>query len=315
MAQKKLVNMVSLEGLLYEHKLEKKVSGDNSKNPGTEYITGTISIATDGMECLNIVPVHFSYVTATTSTGKPNRNYGLFVKILNGELGTVMSDGKEAAAKLHVDSAIDLNEFYTENENKEDELVSSKRIEGGFISEVAEIDESVLKRNHFKVDMLITKVNTVEADEERQLPAKAVVSGYIFNFRRELLPVSFSATNPAAMNYFEGLGASEKEPTFTQLWGSQLSQTVVKKTETKNAFGETLIDEAKYSRKDYIITGAASETYEWDDENTLTAKEVTEMLAAREVKLATLKKNREDYKAAKATSAGAAKTTKGDYDF
>ena len=89
MAQKKLVNMVSLEGLLYEHKLEKKVSGDNSKNPGTEYITGTISIATDGMECLNIVPVHFSYVTATTSTGKPNRNYGLFVP--NNELTEKLS--------------------------------------------------------------------------------------------------------------------------------------------------------------------------------------------------------------------------------
>jgi hypothetical protein len=41
------INEVTIEGILYEHSLEKKVTGPNSKNPGTEYITGTISVATD----------------------------------------------------------------------------------------------------------------------------------------------------------------------------------------------------------------------------------------------------------------------------
>jgi hypothetical protein len=44
---KKMINTTHIEGLLYEHKLEKKVSGDNSKNPGTEFITGTVTVATD----------------------------------------------------------------------------------------------------------------------------------------------------------------------------------------------------------------------------------------------------------------------------
>lgn len=309
---KKLENMVSLEGLLYEHKLEMKESGPNSKNPGTEYIAGTISIATDGAECLNIVPVHFSYVTATTTTGKENRNFKIFKKIINGELCTVMGDGKDKAAKLHIDSAIDLNEFYSKGEKDELELISAKRIEGGFVNEVDTINEDLTKRNFFRTDMLITKVAEIAADEEKNLPAKAVISGYIFNFRKELLPVSFSATNPAAMNYFEGLGASEKEPVFTKVWGSQLSQTIVKIRETKSAFGNTLVDKSEYSRKDYIITGAAQETYEWDSEETITASEVKEMLAKREIKLATLKKNREDYDANKNAPA---QTAKGDFGF
>ena len=309
---KKIENMVSLEGLLYEHKLEVKISGDNSKNPGTEYIAGTISIATDGEECLNIVPVHFSYVTAKTSTGKDNRNYKIFKRIIDGELETVMGSGKENAAKLHVDSAIDLNEFYIKGDDGI-ELVSSKRIEGGFVSEVSSIADDITKRNFFRADMLITKVAILPEDEERQLPVKANVSGYIFNFRKDILPVSFSATNPSAMSYFEGLGVSEREPVFTKIWGSQLSQTIVRTRETKSAFGETLVDKSEYSRKDYIITGAAQETYEWDSEDSITAKDVTEMLAAREIKLATLKKNREDYDAAKA--APAAKTPQGDFGF
>ena len=312
MAAKKLINTVSLEGLLYEHNIELKVSGENSKNPGTEYLAGTISIATDGAECLNVVPVHFSYVTEKTSTGKENRSYKILKDIYEGAIGTVMANGKENAGKLHVDTAIDLNEFYSERDGQE-ELVSAKRLEGGFVSKVPEISGDITKRNQFKVDMLITNVARVEANEERNIPEYAKVGGYIFNFRREALPVVFSATNPAAMDYFEGLNASGKAPVFTQVWGSQLSQTIVIKNVTESAFGESRVEETTRTRKDYIITGAANETYVWDDEDTLTAKEVSEMMAAREIKLATIKKNRDDYKATKNSAIKAVAT--GDYNF
>ena len=54
---KNMKNEFHIEGYLYEHTLEKKVSGPKSANPGTEYITGEIKIATDD-ELTNIVPVH-----------------------------------------------------------------------------------------------------------------------------------------------------------------------------------------------------------------------------------------------------------------
>jgi hypothetical protein len=57
--KKKMENTTHIEGLLYEHKLEKRVTGENSKNPGTEYINGTLDIATDDA-ITNIVSIHFT---------------------------------------------------------------------------------------------------------------------------------------------------------------------------------------------------------------------------------------------------------------
>ena len=54
---KAMLNRTHIEGYLYEHALEKKVTGPNSKNPGTEFISGTVSIATDDA-MTNIVPIH-----------------------------------------------------------------------------------------------------------------------------------------------------------------------------------------------------------------------------------------------------------------
>ena len=66
---KKFINKTYIEGAVYQHSLELKKTGEQSKNPGTEYITGALEIATDD-NGINIVPVHFTYVTATTANGK-----------------------------------------------------------------------------------------------------------------------------------------------------------------------------------------------------------------------------------------------------
>ena len=77
---KKPFNSVRLAGYLYDHKLVEKVSGPTSKNPGTTFYTGTIDVATDD-ECLNIVTVHYSYVTATNAKGENP----LFKTLANGD--------------------------------------------------------------------------------------------------------------------------------------------------------------------------------------------------------------------------------------
>ena len=69
-----MINKTHIEGLLYEHDLALKTSGPNSKTPGTEFISGTVSIATDNA-CVNVVPVHFTYVTATTTKGGVNATF------------------------------------------------------------------------------------------------------------------------------------------------------------------------------------------------------------------------------------------------
>ena len=310
---KKMINTTHIEGLLYEHKLELRESGPNSKNPGTKFIMGTVDIATDDA-CTNIVPVHFTYVTATTAKGATNATFTTLMNIVDGKYGTVMANGKENAVKLRIDSALGLNEFYTDR-NGQEELVSAKRNEGGFVHVADSLAEDETMRNTFKCDMLITGVKEVEADEEKKLPAKAVVRGAIFDFRGALMPVEFSAINPNAIKYFVGLGASNATPTFTCVWGRQVSETIVREIRTESAFGEDEVREVKNTRKDFVITGASKEPYAWDDESTLTATEVAEAVANRETYLATIKQRQDEYKASKNAASAAAAPAKTGFNF
>ena len=302
--KKTMINQSHIEGVLYEHNLEAKVSGDTSKNPGTPFIAGTISIATDDA-MTNIVPIHFSYVTATFGSGKPNDTYTTLSNIVNGTFGTYMKDGADKAVKLRVDSALGLNEFYTDRNGKE-ELVSAKRNEGGFVHKVDALDEDEKVRNTFKADMVITCVTHMDGDDEKGLPEKCVVKGAIFDFRKSLMPVEFSATNPNAMRYFEGLEASQKNPVFTCVWGRQVSETVVKQIRTESALGEDEVREVKNTRRDFVITGASKEPYLWDDESSITAVELNEAIQKREVDLAAMKKRQDEYRASKAAPKAAA---------
>lgn len=309
---KKMINTTHIEGLLYEHKLELRESGPNSKNPGTKFIMGTVDIATDD-KCTNIVPVHFTYVTATTAKGATNATFTTLMNIVDGKYGTVMANGRENAVKLRIDSAIGLNEFYTER-NGQEELVSAKRNEGGFVHAADSLVEDETARNTFKCDMLITNVRELEADEEKDLPAKAIVHGAIFDFRGSLMPVEFTALNPKAIDYFMSLEASQRNPVLTCVWGRQVSEVTVRKIVTESAFGEDEVREVKSSRKDFVITGAAKEPYLWDDESTITANELSEAIQKREVDLAAMKKRQDEYKASKNAPAATA-PAKGGFNF
>lgn len=310
---KAMINKSHIEGILYEHDLELKTSGPNSKNPGTQFISGTVSIATDDAG-LNIVPVHFTYVTATTAKGGTNATFTTLKNIVDGVIGSQMKDGKDKAGKIRIDSAIGLNEFYTDR-NGTEELVSAKRNEGGFVHTCDALNEDEKTRNTFECDMLITNCRRVEANPDKNIPEKVIVKGAIFDFRKSLLPVEFTALNVNAMNYFEDLGASQANPVFTKVWGRQVSETVVKKTIEESAFGDAAVKETKSSRRDFVITGAAKEPYVWDDESTMTAAELTEAIANREVYLAGVKQRADEYKASKGAAPANAAPAAGAFNF
>ena len=312
--KKTMINQTHIEGVLYEHDLTIKESGEYSKNPGTKFISGTISIATDDA-MTNIVPIHFTYVTATFGSGKSNDTFTTLSNIINGTFVSYMKDGADKAVKLRVDSALGLNEFFTDRNGKE-ELVSAKRNEGGFVHKVDALDEDEKVRNTFKADMVITCVTHIDADDEKNLPEKCVVKGAIFDFRKSLLPIEFSATNPNAMRYFESLEASQKNPVFTCVWGRQVSEVVVRQIVTESAFGEDEVREVKNTRRDFVITGAAKEPYLWDDESYITAAEMNEAIQRREVDLAAMKKRQDEYKASRnAAPKAAAAPAQGGFNF
>ena len=258
--------------------------------------------------------MHFTYVTATTASGKVNSAYSVLSDIVDGKLGTVIVNGEANAAKLRVDSAIGLNDFYVNREGKE-ELVSAKRNEGGFIHVVTDkLNDDEKLRSTFEVDMVITGVTRKEADEDRNLPEKVIIKGAIFDFRKSLLPVEFTAKNPSAMDYFEGLEASASNPVFTKLKGRQISETVIRQITEEGAFGNS-VRESKTSNKEFLVTWAAGTPYDWDDESTITAEELRKAMADRQTYLSTVKQRYDEYNATKSAPAAKAAPATGGFNF
>lgn len=310
---KKFINATHIEGTIYQHDLTLKVSGENSKHPGTEFISGNLEIATDDAG-VNIVPVHFTYVTATTGSGKSNATFTVLKNIIDGVYKTVMTDGASNATMVRIDSAIGLNEFYSDR-NGQEELVSVKRNEGGFVHVTPSINDDEKTRNTFDCDIVITNVRHIDADDEKNTTEKAIVKGAIFNFRGDLLPVEFSVVNPKAIAYFEDLGASNSNPIVTRIKGAQISESIVRTVTEESAFGEPSVREYKSTRKDFVVTWAKAETYEWDDESSILASELKEAMAAREITLAEMKKRNDDYKASQGKGSAAAAPATGAFNF
>ena len=218
-----------------------------------------------------------------------------------------MEHGIDKAAKVRIDSAIGVNEFYSSRNGKE-ELVSVKRNEGGFVHVVQNIATDEKLRNTFECDMVIINAREIEPDEDRNRPRQVKVSGYTFDFRKALVPVEFTALSEGAMDYFLGLDVSPKTPVFTKVWGRQLSQVTMVRTVEESAFGEQKVTETPFTNRDFVITGASSDPYAWDDESTITVQEYNAALADREVALAAIKQRQDEYNASKAQTQAPAAT-------
>lgn len=292
---RKNLNTEHIEGYLYEHDLTVKVTGPDSKVPGTEFITGSIKVAVDE-NLLNVIPVKFTYVTATNKNGGANKTWTVLKKIIDGG-STVIANGKDAALKVKVDTSIALNDFY-----KDDELVSAKENNGGFVEIVSTLcDEAA--RNTFKVDMLIMSVKTTEPSEENHVEQPFVtVEGMIFNFKNDILPVSFRVDNPAGMKYFEDLGVSQVEPLYTQVWGKIYNSTVTKTITEESAFGESAVRTVARTIKNWTITGARPNAYEFGEENVLTMEDIKTGMQNRQTMLAEVKAKRDAYMATRAAA-------------
>lgn len=291
---KKMINKEHIEGRVYEHSLALKTS-KSEKTKGTQYIGGNLRIATDEAG-LNVVEVHFTFVTEMTKAGGKNNTFTALKKIMD-EGKYWVTDGKDAATKVKVDTNLGVNDFYAQD----DTLVSVKVNEGGFVTVLDEFTELAPEeqRNTFNVDMFINKVTRKEADPENNIPEDYVtVRGAVFNFRNDLLPVDFVIRNPSGMNYFETLDL----PCLTKVWGRINSTTVTIERTEESAFGEAAVKTYERKTKEWLITGAAKVPYDYGDETVLTDEEVEKALQDRQVRLAEIKKNRDDYNASRVSA-------------
>ena len=298
--KKSMINQVHLEGRIFSHDLTvKTVQNKDSNNFGKEFIAGNVEIAVDE-EGLNVIPVHFTYVTEETKSGAKSPTYTALKKIID-ENRTWSTQGKDKAQKIQVNSALALNDFYNAN----DELISAKVNEGGFVTLLLDTAElrPEKERNTFNTDIVITSVKKVEKDEEKNIPEDYdVIRGAIFNFRNEVLPIEYTIKLATGMKYFEDKAPSASAPLFTRVWGNINSRTKTVTQTQESAFGEAAVTTYTRKEKEWLITGALNEAYDFGDEAVLTADELKKAMQDREVHLADVKKRADEYKAQKASS-------------
>ena len=292
---KKMINTERVEGKVYQHNLTiKTVQNQQSNNFGKEFIAGNLEIATDDAG-LNVIPVHFTYVTETTSNGNTNATYSNLKKIIDSGK-TWINDGPDAATKVRIVTALALNDFYTEDGR----LVSTKVNEGGFVTIISGELNPEVERNTFTTDMVITSVVRVEADPEKNIEKDYLtVKGCVFNFRNDLLPVEYIVRNADGMQYFEDLNASPNEPVFTKVWGRIKSASIINEVKEESAFGEESVRTFERKIKEWVITGTSKVPYDFGDESVLTAAELTKAMQDRELLLANTKKRSDEYRASK----------------
>ena len=302
---RKTVNEVYVIGRLYSADLkEATVQNKSSSVYGQNYINGTVNIATDD-EGLNIVPINYTFVTPTTKQGKPNSTYNNLKKIMSDEsVKTMSKDGKDAAAVVEASRvALTVDDRYSTQDNTFRTYTNNT---GGFLTfkTAADIPADEEARNHFDADMVITGFKRVPEDPEKEIKEHGVVHGAIFAFNGSLLPVDFKVTNSGGIDYFEGLGVTNSNIVFTKVRGTIINNRIITQTEQTSAFGKPIIDTKIKNVRDWVITSAIENPYDFGAEGVLTADELKAKMQEREVHLAKVKKDAEDYAETKKNSGG-----------
>ena len=301
---RKNVNMENIEGRVYEHDLTlKTVQNQQSENYGKEFINGSVSVATDEAG-LNVLTVHYTYVTETTKQGKQNATYANLKKIMEGK--TWVNDGKDAAMKVRLTPSAALNDFYPQGG---DQLVSQQRNEGGFVSILTDLSPEGPGRQKFTFDTVITGVTLVEADSERNIANDyAKITCAIFNFRNDILPFTLIARSNGAIDYFMNLNASPNEPVYTQVWGEIVSTTVRIEKTVESAFGEPAVEISERSQREWVVTGAKPEPYLFGEDDTITAEDLSKAIANRNVYLEEVKTRAKEYYGSRGNAVTATKS-------
>lgn len=277
-------NFVILEGYLYDlSELEiKTVKKKDSKNFGKEFLGGKFSLALVN-DPNNIIDIHVSYAAPTYNNGNVNATYNLLLEAKNkGQ--TWIAAGKDGAAKVSVTGTIDLNDFYS---TKNEDFVAARRIECRYVNPRTNFSSDPLKINHFETDMVITNIAQIEENEERHIPEHVDIRGAVFKYGGEILPMTFTVSNPAGMEYFLGLDT----PVYTKIGGSIKNNRIETTKVIESAFGGPREVSDTRSFTTWDVDWAAAEPYEFDDEETITAEELKKAQQDREIKLAEIKTN------------------------
>lgn len=283
-------NEVNVRGYVFNHTLQAKVSGPNSKNPGTPFIQGDINVA-KSLDAMDVIPVHFSYVTETLRSGKPNQTYQNLMKLIEDGNSKTIEGNSDNPNKVRISGAIEVNDFY----DREDKLRSPKRIRGSFVhflnanEQVGDPGKAV----QFNLDVILFDAGVREVENGDDYYQ---VRGYGFAFNDAVLPLELTVC-AEGVSFFEKLGIDQENPYFGNVWGTIKSNVIEIQTETDDSdvgFGELVVRPTTRTFRSWEITGAKQPLD--IDETTITLEELQNLLEEREVYLADVKKRTDDYR-------------------
>lgn len=254
-------NAIDMKGRLFNYNLEVK---DFDKG---EAITGTVSLEVDDKGTVVDISV---FARPQFNNGKRNNTYDILDDMMAGNYHTVADHGDQADW-LAMTGNIDVSYYPAKNGGGDETygLSRGQRIRGGFINQ----NKKHEYRNRWTMDLMITQVTEVDADEEKNLPRMARVNGYFIDeYNQRLMEVSFQARKPQAIDYLLGLPVSFESPYFCSVWGEQ--QIVKRVVVKKSAFGEDEVKE--FDNKSWVITGMSTDPYEFGDEKAISQEKFDE---------------------------------------
>lgn len=301
MSKESYINNVELRGYVFSHTLQERES-TSDRTKGQKYISGLINIATDD-EAVNVVPVNF-YVMELTRKGTVNATFTNLKQII--ETGMTYEQHGTDANRVRVSGSIDVNDFY----NREGNLVTGKRVRGSFLHFLNANEQIGTNPARFEAEVLLQAAIERESSDGSEYLS---LQGFAFNYRKQPLPVTFSISSEAGMNFFQNEDISAQRPYFGKVWGNIVSNVVVTETEADDsnvAFGAPMVQSTTRTFRTWEVVGA--NTNLGLDDSTITQEELNAGIAEREAMLAELKARTEERNNSAAGKAGfpAAATTK-----
>lgn len=278
MAKQNFINNVSVRGYVFSHTLQER---DSTRNPGEKIIMGIVNVATDD-DALNVVPVNF-FVNEKTKAGKTNATFTNLHQII-AENKTYEECGTNAA-RVRIQGAIDVNDFY----GRDGQLVTGKRVRGSFLHFLnagEAISSDKVPATSFEADVLLQAAVESESNDGSDYVS---LRGFAFNYRGDVLPVTFSVQSEGGKNFFLGEDISAANPYFGKVWGNIKSTVVVSEQEedsAKTAFGAPQVHETSRTFRTWEVVGA--NVNEDLGEDTITQAELTQKMGERNARLADL---------------------------
>jgi len=278
LAKQNFINNVSVRGYVFSHTLQER---DSTRNPGEKIIMGIVNVATDD-DALNVVPVNF-FVNEKTKAGKTNATFANLHQII-AENKTYEECGTNAA-RVRIQGAIDVNDFY----GRDGQLVTGKRVRGSFLHFLnagEAISSDKVPATSFEADVLLQAAVESESNDGSDYVS---LRGFAFNYRGDVLPVTFSVQSEGGKNFFLGEDISAANPYFGKVWGNIKSTVVVSEQEedsAKTAFGAPQVHETSRTFRTWEVVGA--NVNEGLGEDTITQAELTQKMGERNARLADL---------------------------